>query len=30
LGCVDAATIGFKSPAEVDEAIERINRALNS
>jgi predicted aldo/keto reductase-like oxidoreductase len=30
LGCVDAATIGFKSPAEVDEAIERMNRALNS
>lgn len=28
-GFVDAAVIGFKSPAEVDEAIERINRALN-
>jgi diketogulonate reductase-like aldo/keto reductase len=28
-GCVDAMTIGFKSPAEVDEAIERIDRALN-
>ncbi|MCY3024564.1 MAG: aldo/keto reductase [Planctomycetota bacterium] len=26
---VDAVTIGLKSPAEVDEAIERINRALN-
>ncbi len=25
-----AATIGFKSPAEVDEAIERITRALNA
>jgi 1-deoxyxylulose-5-phosphate synthase len=29
-GIVDAVTIGFKSPAEVDEAIERMNRALNS
>ncbi|MDD4871701.1 MAG: aldo/keto reductase [Kiritimatiellae bacterium] len=28
-GCVDAVTIGFKSPEEIDEAIERINRALN-
>jgi len=27
---VDAVTIGFKSPAEVDEAIERINRVLNA
>jgi hypothetical protein len=27
---VDAATIGFKSPAEIDEAIDRINAALNS
>jgi len=26
----DAVTIGFKSPAEVDEAIERITRALNA
>lgn len=26
----DAATIGFKSPAEVDEALERITRALNA
>jgi hypothetical protein len=25
---VDAITIGFKSRAEIDEAIERINRAL--
>lgn len=24
----DAVTIGFKSPAEIDEAIERINRAF--
>jgi hypothetical protein len=29
LGTVDAVTIGFKSPAEVDEAIERINTHLN-
>jgi predicted aldo/keto reductase-like oxidoreductase len=29
-GAVDAVTIGFKSPAEIDEAIERMNRALNS
>jgi predicted aldo/keto reductase-like oxidoreductase len=28
LGCVDAVTIGFKSPAEIDEAIENINRGL--
>jgi hypothetical protein len=28
LGCVDAVTIGFKSTAEIDEAIERMNRAL--
>jgi len=28
-GLVDASVIGFKSPAEVDEAIERIDRALN-
>lgn len=27
-GFVDAVVIGFKSPAEIDEAIERINRAL--
>lgn len=28
-GLVDATVIGFKAPAEVDEAIERIERALN-
>lgn len=27
-GLLDAAVIGFKSPAEIDEAIERANRAL--
>jgi hypothetical protein len=27
---VDAITIGFKNRAEIDEAIERINRALAS
>ena len=26
--CVDAVVIGFASPAEIDESIERINRAL--
>lgn len=30
LGAVDAVTIGYKSTAEIDEAIERINRHLNS
>ena len=25
---LDAVTIGFKSAAEIDEAIERMNRAL--
>jgi hypothetical protein len=30
LGTVDSVTIGFKSTQEVDEAIERINSALNS
>ena len=30
LGTVDAATIGFKSTAEIDEAIERINKNLNA
>ncbi|MCZ2148858.1 MAG: aldo/keto reductase [Bryobacterales bacterium] len=30
LGCVDAVTVGFKSPAEIDEAIERIHRVMNS
>lgn len=29
-GCVDAMVIGFKSPAEIDEAVERLNRALKS
>jgi len=29
-GTVDAMTIGFKSPAEIDEAMERIDRNLNS
>jgi predicted aldo/keto reductase-like oxidoreductase len=27
---VEAVTIGFKNTAEIDEAIERINGALNS
>jgi aryl-alcohol dehydrogenase-like predicted oxidoreductase len=30
LGAVDAVTIGFKSPAEIDEAIERMGRHLNA
>jgi len=30
LGVVDAVTIGFKSTAEIDEAIERMDRALNA
>ena len=30
LGVVDAVTIGYKSPAEIDEAIERINTHLNA
>ncbi len=29
LGTVDAVTIGYKSIAEIDESIERMNRALN-
>jgi 1-deoxyxylulose-5-phosphate synthase len=29
-GFVDAMVIGFKSNAEIDEAIERLNRALSS
>ena len=29
LDCVDAVTMGFKSTAEVDEAIERMNRVMN-
>ena len=27
-GYVDAMVIGFKSPAEVDEAVERLNRSV--
>jgi predicted aldo/keto reductase-like oxidoreductase len=30
LGCVDAVTIGFKNTAEIDEAIDRMNRAMNA
>jgi len=30
LGTVDSVTIGYKSPAEVDEAIDRMNRVMNS
>lgn len=30
LGVVDAVTIGFKSAAEVDESIERMERVLNA
>ena len=30
LGCVDSVTIGFKSTAEIDEAIERMNRVMNT
>ncbi len=30
LGAVDAVTIGYKNSAEIDEAIERINRHVNS
>jgi predicted aldo/keto reductase-like oxidoreductase len=30
LGAVDAVTIGFKSPQEIDEAIDRMNTHLNS
>ncbi len=29
-GCVDAMVVGFKSPAEIDEAVERLNRALKT
>lgn len=29
-GLADAVTIGYKSPAEIDEAIERMGRALNT
>jgi predicted aldo/keto reductase-like oxidoreductase len=30
LGCVDSVTIGFKNTAEIDEAIERMNRVMNA
>ena len=30
LGCVDSVTIGFKNTAEIDEAIERMGRVMNS
>jgi len=30
LGTVDAVTIGYQSTAEIDEAIERVNRNLNA
>jgi predicted aldo/keto reductase-like oxidoreductase len=30
LGCVDAVTTGFKNTAEIDEAIERMNRVMNA
>lgn len=30
LGAVDAVTIGYKSTAEIDEAIERMDRVLNA
>lgn len=30
LGTVDAMTMGFKSIAEIDEAIDRLNRVLNA
>jgi predicted aldo/keto reductase-like oxidoreductase len=30
VGKVDAVTIGYKNTAEIDEAIERINRELNT
>jgi aryl-alcohol dehydrogenase-like predicted oxidoreductase len=29
-GAVDAVTVGYKSTAEIDEAIDRMNRILNS
>jgi hypothetical protein len=29
-GLADAVTIGYKSPTEIDEAIARMNRALNA
>jgi hypothetical protein len=30
LGCVDCVTLGFKSTAEIDEAIDRMARVLNA
>jgi aryl-alcohol dehydrogenase-like predicted oxidoreductase len=30
LGAVDAITIGYKSPAEIDEAIDRVDTHLNA
>jgi aryl-alcohol dehydrogenase-like predicted oxidoreductase len=30
LGSVDAVTIGFKSAAEIDAAIDRVNRVMNA
>jgi hypothetical protein len=30
LGSVDAVTIGYKTTAEIDEAIERVNTHLNA
>jgi predicted aldo/keto reductase-like oxidoreductase len=30
LGCVDSVTIGFKSTAEIDEAIDRMARVMNA
>jgi aryl-alcohol dehydrogenase-like predicted oxidoreductase len=30
LGCVDSVTIGFKSTAEIDEAISRMARVMNA
>ncbi len=30
LGAVDAVTLGYKSTAEIDEAIDRMNRVMNA
>ena len=30
LGCVDSVTLGFKSTAEIDEAIDRMHRVMNA
>jgi 1-deoxyxylulose-5-phosphate synthase len=30
LGCVDSVTVGFKNTAEIDEAIDRMNRVMNA